>query len=106
MNRGILILVFLWHGFVSAVCAAESRPPYLDPNQPLESRVEDLLSKLTVDEKISLLHGDSKFTTAAIPRLTIALCLVVGPTTAGFRRAITAAARRWWRAVTVLLVLL
>jgi beta-glucosidase len=47
------------------------RLPYLDPGQPLESRVEDLLSRLTLDEKISLLHGDSKFTTAAIPRLGI-----------------------------------
>lgn len=47
------------------------RPIYLDPQQPLEARVEDLLSKLTTDEKISLLHGDSKFTTAAIPRLGI-----------------------------------
>ena len=47
------------------------RPVYLDPQQPLEARVEDLLSKLTVEEKIGLLHGDSKFTTAAIPRLGI-----------------------------------
>jgi beta-glucosidase len=47
------------------------RPLYLDPGQPLEARVEDLLSRLTLEEKISLLHGDSKFTTAAIPRLGI-----------------------------------
>src|SRR5271170_5397807 len=44
---------------------------YLDPNQPLETRVEDLLSRLTLDEKISIIHADSKFTTAAIPRLGI-----------------------------------
>jgi beta-glucosidase len=47
------------------------RPLYLDPGQPLEARVEDLLARLTLEEKISLLHGDSKFTTAAIPRLGI-----------------------------------
>ena len=51
--------------------AEEARPLYLDPNQPTEKRVEDLLSRLTLEEKISLLHGDSKFTTAAIPRLNI-----------------------------------
>jgi beta-glucosidase len=44
---------------------------YLDPNQPLETRVEDLLSRLTLEEKISIIHADSKFTTAAIPRLGI-----------------------------------
>jgi len=50
---------------------AEPLPVYLDPTQPLEQRVEDLLGRLTLEEKISLLHGDSKFTTAAIPRLGI-----------------------------------
>ena len=44
---------------------------YRDPTQPVERRVEDLLSRLTLEEKIALLHGDSKFTTAAIPRLGI-----------------------------------
>jgi beta-glucosidase len=50
---------------------AEERPVYLDPAAPLEARVEDLLGRLTLEEKISLLHGDSKFTTAAIPRFWI-----------------------------------
>jgi beta-glucosidase len=50
---------------------ATDAAPYLDPNQPLETRVEDLLSRLTLEEKISIIHADSKFTTAAIPRLGI-----------------------------------
>lgn len=54
-----------------AARCAEDRPLYLNPAQPAEARVEDLLKRLTVEEKISLLHGDSKFTTAAIPRLGI-----------------------------------
>ncbi len=48
-----------------------SDPLYLDATQPVETRVEDLLSRLTLDEKISIIHADSKFTTAAIPRLGI-----------------------------------
>ena len=53
--------------------AVEPKLPYFDPAQPLEARVEDLLSRLTLEEKISLLHGNSKFTSAAIPRLGIPL---------------------------------
>ena len=45
--------------------------PFQDSGLPIEARVEDLLSRLTLEEKISLIHADSKFTTAAIPRLGI-----------------------------------
>ena len=58
-------------GFVNNVFAQDAKPAYLDAGQPLESRVEDLLARLTLDEKISIIHADSKFTTAAIPRLGI-----------------------------------
>src|SRR5438445_6906608 len=51
--------------------ADETAPPYLDAAQPVEIRGEDLLSRLTLAEKIFILHANSKFTTAAIPRLGI-----------------------------------
>ena len=35
---------------------------YLDPNAPLESRVQDALSRMTLHEKVQLLHAQSKFT--------------------------------------------
>ncbi len=49
--------------------SAQERPLYLDPSQPREARVEDLLPRMTLEEKVSILHADSKFSTAAIPRL-------------------------------------
>ena len=59
-------------GLVTAPArTSPAQPDYLDAKKPLETRVEDLLSRLTFEEKISLLHADAKFTTAAIPRLGI-----------------------------------
>ncbi len=57
--------------FLLASVRAAETPLYLDSTQPLEARVEDLLGKLTLEEKIKLCHADSKFTSAAIPRLGI-----------------------------------
>jgi len=39
--------------------------------QAIEKRVEDLLSQLSLEEKIALVHADSTFSTAGIPRLGI-----------------------------------
>ena len=70
MQKTILVSLFGFFMLASAG-AAETKPVYLDPTQPVEARVDDLLARLTMEEKISLLHADSKFTTAAIPRLGI-----------------------------------
>jgi beta-glucosidase len=71
--RTLLVPVFTLLFSCATFCgwAADETPLYQDASQPLESRVSDLFSRLTLEEKISLLHGDSKFTTAAIPRLGI-----------------------------------
>ena len=44
---------------------------YLDESQPLEKRVEDALSRLTLEEKVGLLHAQSKFSSVGVPRLGI-----------------------------------
>lgn len=50
--------------------AAQSQV-YLDPQAPVEDRVEDALSRMTTHEKITVLHAQSKFTSAGVPRLGI-----------------------------------
>lgn len=44
---------------------------YLNPEAPLEERVKDALSRMTTHEKINILHAQSKFTSAGVPRLGI-----------------------------------
>jgi beta-glucosidase len=56
---------------VSPAGVAIAQPlPYQDKTKPLEIRLDDLMGRLTVDEKISLLGGTG-FTTQPIPRLGI-----------------------------------
>ena len=44
---------------------------YKDTKQPVEKRVKDLLGRMTVEEKVSLLSGANWMETVAIPRLGI-----------------------------------
>ena len=56
---------------IAVAFTAASAQTYLDPNAPLEARVQDALSRMTVHEKVQLLHAQSKFTSAGVPRLGI-----------------------------------
>lgn len=51
--------------------AGKGVPAYLDEGQPLEVRVEDALSRMTLEEKVKILHAQSKFSSAGVPRLGI-----------------------------------
>lgn len=43
-------------------------PPYQDPTQPLDARVEDLLSRMTIDEKVSqTLHASPAIERLGVP---------------------------------------
>jgi beta-glucosidase len=53
------------------IVRAQERPLYADNNQPVEARINDLLPRLTLEEKVSLVHANSNFTTAGVPRLGI-----------------------------------
>jgi beta-glucosidase len=43
--------------FLSALCIAQEKPLYKDPAAPIEKRVEDLLGRMTIDEKLDYIGG-------------------------------------------------
>lgn len=44
---------------------------YLDDSKPVETRVEDALKRMTLEEKIDMLHAQSAFSSRGVPRLGI-----------------------------------
>ncbi len=70
LRRGVAVLVLAALALPAVPGAALAEPtyPFRDPNLPLDVRVDDLVGRLTLDEKISLLHQYQP----AIPRLGIA----------------------------------
>ncbi|MCI0479378.1 hypothetical protein L0Y59_02430, partial [Candidatus Uhrbacteria bacterium] len=46
---------------------SETRPIWKDPSRPLDARVADLVSRMTLEEKVSIMCDDQ----AAVPRLGI-----------------------------------
>jgi beta-glucosidase len=55
----------------STLSAQNKLPVYLDKSKSLESRVEDALSRMTLEEKVAMCHAQSKFSSAGVPRLGI-----------------------------------
>lgn len=55
----------------SAALAADKPLPYQDRDLPVEARIDDLISRLTLDEKIALVHGNGKFRSGGVPRLAV-----------------------------------
>ena len=68
MTKKILTLTFMLCG-VAAGAAAQTQPIYLDESQGMEERVEDALKRMTLDEKIAVIHAQSKFSSAGVKRL-------------------------------------
>ena len=55
--------------FLPVTLSAQSVPAYLDETLPVEQRVEDVLSRMTLDEKFAVIHAQSKFSSAGVKRL-------------------------------------
>ena len=64
------LTIALW-SLLATTClqAQEVLPVYLDESQPLEQRIEDALSRMTLDEKIAVIHAQSKFSSPGVMRL-------------------------------------
>ena len=46
-------------------------PVYLDESRPMAERIEDALGRMTLEEKIAVIHAQSKFSSRGVPRLGI-----------------------------------
>jgi beta-glucosidase len=57
--------------YVSFAFAQKAEPAYKDPALPVEQRVSDLLKRMTLEEKVSMLSGAGWMESVAVPRLGI-----------------------------------
>jgi len=66
MNKLLFILLSL---MMTTTLQAQSLPVYLDETVPVEQRIDDALSRMTLDEKIAVVHAQSKFSSPGVKRL-------------------------------------
>lgn len=55
----------------SSCTPKQNIPVYMDESRALDERVADALSRMTLEEKVSILHAQSKFSSHGVPRLGI-----------------------------------
>ena len=66
MKRLLIALSFIiYHSSFSHIVAQV----YLDESKPMEQRIDDALSRMTLDEKIAVIHAQSKFSSPGVKRL-------------------------------------
>ncbi len=68
MRNTFIVLVLLW---IALPGNAQRTAVYRDASKPIEARIEDALSRMTLEEKVSLLHADRSYGSAGVPRLGI-----------------------------------
>ena len=65
MKRTLLTALVL----IGTVASRAQQPAYLDETLPIEQRVDDALRRMTLDEKIAVIHAQSKFSSPGVKRL-------------------------------------
>ena len=63
----VAAILFTIHSSLFTVVA--QTPTYLDESKPLEQRIDDALARMTLDEKIAVIHAQSKFSSPGVKRL-------------------------------------
>ena len=63
----VAAILFTIHSSLFTVVA--QTPAYLDESKPLEQRIDDALARMTLDEKIAVIHAQSKFSSPGVKRL-------------------------------------
>jgi len=78
LNKNLIQMRLIRIVFAGVLCLILSvnltnaqKPIYLDVNQPIEKRVDQALSLMTLEEKVAMCHAQSKFSSKGVPRLGI-----------------------------------
>ena len=69
-HNSLLTLSLLFAASLTAT-AQQAPPVYLDETKPIEARIDDALQRMTLDEKIAIIHAQSKFSSPGVGRLGI-----------------------------------
>ncbi|MBU8884159.1 glycoside hydrolase family 3 C-terminal domain-containing protein [Kaistella sp. DKR-2] len=71
MLKKIIMVMVLTVTYFHGNAQNATVPVYLDESKTVEQRIEDALSKMTLEEKVAMLHAQSKFSSPGVPRLGI-----------------------------------
>ena len=71
MFKKTLLITALVITATVSVKAQSKTPVYLDDSKSIQARVEDALSRMNLQEKINMIHAQSKFSSPGVPRLGI-----------------------------------
>ena len=71
MKRNLLTILAVGLITLSSFTAKQTTPVYLDETKNIDERVADALSRMTLEEKVNILHAQSKFSSPGVPRLGI-----------------------------------
>ena len=67
----LIKLILMFCVLSISVVAQNKQPVYLNTSKAIEERIEDALSRMTLEEKVAMCHAQSKFSSAGVPRLGI-----------------------------------
>ncbi|MDY3062737.1 MAG: glycoside hydrolase family 3 N-terminal domain-containing protein, partial [Bacteroidaceae bacterium] len=68
MKKKIIVLTMSMCTFF---CAYAQKYPFQDESLSIDDRIEDLLGRMTIEEKIAIIHAQSKFSSPGVPRLGV-----------------------------------